>query len=86
MGTLAITTISFSVEDLTRSLSYSFISLLVGFFLFYRNSSEMTQTNRNYVIFSLLLLNFCLPTVSIMGNIIKILQPIDRLVACLGMS
>ena len=86
LGILAIIVISFSVEDLTRSLSYSFIALLVGFFLFYRNSSELAQTNRNYAVFSLLFLNFCIPTVSVMGNTIKMLPPIDRLISYIGIS
>ena len=80
-GVLSLLVISLSVEDLTRSLAYSFMALTCGFFLYHRHSTRSENGNPEYGAFQFLLLNACIPTISVVLYYFKLLPPVDRLIA-----
>ncbi|GAB3251126.1 hypothetical protein GCM10027347_09360 [Larkinella harenae] len=77
-GIVAIGVASFSVGDLTRSLSYGFVALLIGFVIFYKKCIQRLNYRRNFALFILLSANFFLPTISVVGIVVKLLPPIDK--------
>ncbi len=81
-GLFSLLVISLSVEDLTRSLAYSFMALACGFLLYHRQASQSGNGDAaEYGAFRLLLLNACIPTVSVVLYYFKLLPPVDRLIA-----
>ena len=80
-GVISLIVISLSVEDLTRSLAYSFMALTSAFFLYYRHSTRSENGNPEYGAFQFLILNACIPTISVVLYYFKLLPPIDRLIA-----
>lgn len=80
-GVSSLIVISLSVEDLTRSLAYSFMALTCGFLLYHRHNTRSENGNPEYGAFQFLLLNACIPTISVVLYYTKLLPPIDRLIA-----
>lgn len=80
LGLISLIIIALSVEDITRSFAYSFMALISGFFIYYNKSSQFKIKEPEYGAFLLLAINIFIPTISVVGNITKILPPIDKLI------
>lgn len=79
-GLLLVVVTAFSVGDLSRSLAYSFMALVSAFFLYHERAVRTGNTRPERALLPLLLINFLLPSVSIVLNDLKWLPPIDRLI------
>ncbi|MFC5411250.1 hypothetical protein ACFPMF_18155 [Larkinella bovis] len=80
-GIVGIIAASFSVGDLSRSLAYGFVALLIGVYLLYKKSTDKPHWQRNPTLFMLFMLNFLVPTISVVGTTIKFLPPVNKLFA-----
>ena len=79
-GLLLVVVTAYSVGDLTRSLAYSFIALVSAFFLYHERAVRTGNPRPERALIPLLLINFLLPSVSIVLNDLKWLPPIDRII------
>jgi len=80
-GLISILVISVSVQDLTRSLAYAFIAILIGFFLFYRQFNAQQREKMEYKVFTIFIINLCIPTMQITYiRDFKIFPPVYKMI------
>ena len=72
-GLLSLIVIGLSVEDITRSIIYSFMVLFSAFYIYHRKAADFRITDPSYGAFALLIINFCTPTVAVISNFIDII-------------
>jgi hypothetical protein len=80
-GLISVLVISVSVQDLTRSLAYAFITILIGFFLFYQKFSPEQREKMEYKVFTIFIINLCIPTMQITYiRDFKIFPPVYKMI------
>jgi hypothetical protein len=80
-GLISILVISVSVQDLTRSLAYAFIAILIGFFLFYQKFNAQQRAKMEYKVFTIFIINLCIPTMQITYiRDFKIFPPVYKMI------
>ncbi len=78
---LALIVISLSVEDITRTIIYSFMTLVTAFYIFHENPTLLKIKEPAYGAFILLFANFCFPTVAVVSNFIDVIPYFTKFVS-----
>ena len=80
-GLISVLVISVSVQDITRSLAYGFIAVLIGFFLFYTKFHETQRERTERAVFTIFMINLCIPTIQITYiRDFKVFPPLYKLI------